>query len=241
MSDGGAAAIIEFGRLFTPLLKRAFLVALTTSLGLAVLTCIMLYVNWSVSVVSGTKNGWLAVASTLLVFLLGGLMLAIKRTLSYAVAEAFRGFDISAKLLNLIFTKMLQVEDEQTHAERGRVAARASENLPLRQAEERLKAATQSLLKAPEKSRGLSGKLSRKILSLLIEKIEAVTLQEFRQEDQKGDGINLTLVKERLGQEVNARALKLIHATSQKTTLLFGLALVLGSYLLSLGIAKLPL
>ena len=241
MSDGGAAAIIEFGRLFTPLVKRAFLVFLSTSIGLAVLTCTMLYVSWSVAGASGAKNGWLAVACTLVIFVIGGFMLAVKRALSSAVIEGLSKFDLGPKLLTALFTKMLQVEDDQVHGDRGIAAARTTEKLPLRQAEERLRAATQSFLNAPAEGGGLGGKLRRKMLASLIEKIEAVTLEEFRQEDQESDGVNLTLVKDKLGQEINAKALGLLHATSQKTTLLFGLALMLGSYLLSLSIAKLPL
>ena len=241
MSDGGAAAIIEFGRLFTPLVKRAFLVFLSTTIGLTALTCIMLYVNWSFAVASGAKNGWLAVACTLVIFVIGGFMLAVKRALSSALIEGLSKLDLGPKMLTALFKKMLKVEDDQVHADRGIAAARTTEDLPLRQAEERLRAATQSFLSAPAEGSGLGGKIRRKMLALLMEKIEAITLQEFRQEEQEGDGVNLTLVKDRLAQEVNAKVLGVLHATSQKTTLFFGLALVLGSYLLSLSIAKLPL
>ena len=92
-------------------------------------------------------------------------MLAVKWALSSAVFEGLSKPNLGPKLLTAFFTKMLQVEDDQVHGGRGIAATRRTENLPLRQAQERLKAATQSFLNAPAEGGGLGGKLRRKMLA----------------------------------------------------------------------------
>lgn len=115
-----------------------------------------------------------------------------------------------------------------------------AENLPLNDAEDRLKATVTNVLKAPSDGGGASGFVRRKLLTALVRKIELVTLAEFRSEDQSGSGVDLVLVRDRLGQEIDDRLLGLLRSASKKTTLLFAVGLVLASFAATWGIKQAP-
>jgi hypothetical protein len=238
MSDGGAQAIFEIGKLFAPLLKRAFGVFIRTTLGLAMLGTAMLFLSWYWAAQTAPLNGWLALGATLVLFAVGGCMLAVKRAVASAVCQAVDELDLGPKGLNLVFSRMLEVRGTAAQGDRGTDHARMAENLPLEEAEDRLKSAVTRVLKAPIEGGGPGGYLRRKVLGTLVRKIELVTLVEFRTAEQAASGVNLVLVRDRLGQEIDVRLLGLVRSASRKTTALFVMGLLAASCLSSWGIAQ---
>jgi hypothetical protein len=164
----------------------------------------------------------------------------MKRALASALCSAVDKLDLGPKGLDLLFSQMLDMDDQDEHGERGRDAARVAENIPLDEAEDLLKGTVKNVLKAPTDGGGASGFVRRKLLTTLVRKIELVTLAEFRSEDQSGSGVDLILVRDSLGQEIDDRLLGLVRAASKKTTLLFAVGLVLASFLVTWGINQAP-
>jgi hypothetical protein len=242
MSDGGAQALVAIGRALAPVIGPVIRIAVRsffrTTFGLVLLGLGVVVINWYWAAQVGPLHSWLALTATLLLFLIGGGMLSVKRALASALCSAVDKLDLGPKGLDLVFSQMLNMKDE--HGERGRDAARVAENLPLDQAEELLKGTVTNVLKAPDEGGGASGLVRRKLLETLVRKIEVVTLAEFRSEDQSGSGVNLILVRDRLGQEIDDRLLGLVRAASKKTTLLFAVVLVLASFLATWGINEAP-
>ena len=123
--------------------------------------------------------------------------------------------------------------------ERGTENARTAENLPLQEAEGKLRSAVTNVLKAPTEGGGPGGHLRRKVLGTLVRKIEMVTLAEFRTAEQTASGVNLVLVRDRLGQAIDVRLLPLVRSANRKTTALFVTGLLAASCPSSWGIAQL--
>ena len=98
-----------------------------------------------------------------------------------------------------------------------------------------------SFLNAPVDGGGLGGFLRRKMLATLVDKIETLTLAEFRTEDQAAGGVNLIVVRDRLGKGLEQRILGLLKSASQKTTLLLGFGMIAASCIAAFGIAQLQL
>ena len=239
MSDGGAQLIVEVGKLFAPLLKRAFGVFLRTTLGLVLVGTGMLFLSWSWAAETAPINGWLALGATLALFAVGGCMLAVKRTVASTLCHAVDKLDLGPKGLELIFSHMLEVQGTEAQGDRGTDHARMAENLPLGEAEDRLKSAVTRVLKTPTEGGGPGGYLRRKFLGTLVRKIELVTLAEFRTAEQAASGVNLALLRDRLGQQIDVRLLALVRSASRKTTTFFVTGLLAASCLSTWGIAQL--
>jgi hypothetical protein len=244
MSDGGAQALVLIGRALGPVIGPVIRIAVRsffrTTFGLVLLGVGVVAINWYWAAQVGPIHSWLALAATLLLFAVGGCMLSVKRALAAALCSAVDKLDLGPKGLDLLFSQMLDVDDQDEHGERGRDAVRVAENIPLDEAEDRLKGTVTNVLKAPADGGGASGFVRRKLLTTLVRKIELVTLAEFRSEDQSGSGVDLILVRDRLGQEIDDRLLGLLRAASKKTTLLFAVGLVLASFLVTWGINQAP-
>jgi hypothetical protein len=149
MSDGGTQLIVEVGKLFAPLLKRAFGVFQRTTLGLVLVGTGMLFLSWFWAAKTAPINGWLALGATLALFAVGGCMLAVKRTVASTLCHAVDKLDLGPKGLELVFSHMLEVRGTDMQGERGIDNAQLAENLPLQEAEGMLKSALTGVLKAP--------------------------------------------------------------------------------------------
>ena len=90
----------------------------TTAIGLGLVACAMLYLSWCFAANVGNLNGWLAIGTTALIFVIGGFMLVIKRAIATAVIEGVDNLDLGPKILHMLFTKMLDVEDTENAASR---------------------------------------------------------------------------------------------------------------------------
>jgi hypothetical protein len=230
MSDGGAAAIVEVGRalglgkVFNSAMKAFF----RTTFGMCVLGLVTIALVYGYAAKTSPKHAMIAASITLLLFIVGGLVLAVKRALTAAVCDAVDKLDLGPKALKMIFERIFEVQASETQGDRGITSAKVAENLPLIQAEAKLKNAVESLLKAPDEGGGVGGFMRRKTLVVALRKIELVTLDEFRTADQEADGVDLVMVEERLGEGIDALLLRLIQSTSRKTnTLLVSILLAL--------------
>lgn len=128
MSDGGAQALVLIGRALGPVIGPVIKIAVgtffRTTFGLALLGLGAVAINWYWAAQVGPINSWLALAATLLLFAIGGCMLAVKRALASVLCSAVDKLDLGPKGLDLLFSQMLDVEDEDAHGERGRDADR---------------------------------------------------------------------------------------------------------------------
>ena len=113
---------------------------------------------------------------------------------------------------------------------RGGAVVQTAERLPLAQAETLLKNTVDQILNAPEAGGGVGGWLRRRLEETLVRKVEALTLARFREDGVATGGVDLTLVRQALAEEVDLRLLKTVDAMLFKLTVLW----VLGACTLSL-------
>ena len=76
-------------------------------------------------------------------------------------------------------------------------------------------------------------------MGVVFGKIEALTLAEFRREDQGSDGVNLIAVRDRLAESIDELLLDTAASARTKLTLLLLAGLIAGSGLLAYGIGRL--
>ena len=227
MSDGAATFIIELGKRFAPLARLAVRVFFNTALGLTMICAAMAYAAWQSTVWMSPKQSALTIGTVILIFVIGGFILSVKRAFTSILIEAVDSLDLGPKLMDLIFSQMLEVESKDIHGSRGVSMVRVAENLPLKTAEGRLTHAVQRVLQAPTDQTVKVGYVKKRFLTLLLDKVHRVTLAEFRRVNQAGECIYLILVQERLGEEIEARILDLTRSAGNKTTLLFVSGLIL--------------
>ena len=85
----------------------------------------------------------------------------------------------------------------------------------------------------------VAGSIRSKLVGVVFGKIEALTLAEFRREDQGSDGVNLIAVRDRLAESIDELLLDTAASARTKLTLLLLAGLIAGSGLLAYGIGRL--
>jgi hypothetical protein len=232
MSDGGAGALVRIaqelgvGRLLNKALGAFF----RTGVGMAMMGAVVVIMTYTYGAKTSPTHALIAAAVSLILCLVGGFMVSIKRALTEALCDAVDDLDLGPKALALVFDRMLEVDHDDLHGDRGVGGARVAENLPLQQAEERLRKAVEGLVKAPTEGGGVGGFVRRKTVSSLVAKIETVTLDEFRAVDHEAGGVDLISVRDRLGEGLDAYLLRMIRSASRKTN-----TLLVGALLLACG------
>ncbi len=214
-----------------PLVGPALRAFLATTAGMIVLTLLVM----GASVVIAAPSGpWAMAAAGLLSLVVGvvaGSMLALKRTIATALTAGLERLGLGGRALRMIFDRLLAVREEDSMGERGAAGAKMLERVPLAEAEARLERAVENLLAERARQRGLRAWLARKLQAAALERVKSVTLARFRSADAEHGGVDLILVRDGLGDKVDAMLVDTMRAAATKVTAL-ALSLVL---LLSLG------
>lgn len=124
-----------------------------------------------------------------------GVALAAKRAVVTTIVFGLEKLELGSRLTQVVFDRLVAVDDEEVHGERGGQVTQKLERIPLAVAEARLRRAVDGLVRDPGEGRGVGAWLSRKIRRALLERIELITLQRLRAEDQTHGGVNVVVVK----------------------------------------------
>lgn len=177
---------------------------------------------------SAGRGGLAAVVALVLCLIIGGV-LAVKRAGLGAARRGLAQLGLGRRVLGLVFDGLLGVSDG-AHGERGGALARTVERLPLADAEARLSAVVARLL-----GEDGGGFFASRIRALLLGKVQALTLTRFRQEGKQHGGVDLAAVRADLSTRVDETLVAQIDGILLKVTA--GLVLLAGC--LSLGFAVL--
>lgn len=224
-----------------PLLGAAIKAFLRTTVGMVVLALVMLGVSFYLAAEGSVVRGVLAALLALVTCGVFGVTLATKRAAGVALARGLEKAKLGQRGLELVFRRMLGVDDEGTHGDRGGKVARTAENIPLATAEQKLTDAVSELIAAPQKGGGLRGRLQRRLLDSLLTRIQTVTLAELRSADQQGDGVDLIRVRDKLTGRVDELLLSQASGALRKVTVMLVAAAVVLSCAGALAIRQLPL
>jgi hypothetical protein len=236
MSSGGAEIIGFVMEAIAPSIGRAFSIFLKTTAGLVLLSAIFLYGSYWYASQTSSLHGWLSLGGTFVFCVIGSSTIAGKQTLTSIIIHTLEEYKLGSKTIPLLFHYILAVDDKDDQGTRGTQIAQLSENLPLKEAELLFTNAVNSLISTSTEKSGLSSWFKTKVSTFLLQKIEQITLAEFRTANQTAGGVNLILVRERLASEVDILLIKTIKSASLKSTLLILAAIALASCLLSYGL-----
>ncbi|MFN7132575.1 MAG: hypothetical protein ACK4N5_10880, partial [Myxococcales bacterium] len=189
------------------------------------------------SAVSGVLAAVLAVA------LAGaaGVFLAIKRAIGRALLHGLRQLRLGERTLEVVFSQLLGVEERLAMGARGGAIARTVENLPLAEAESRLKATLGALFEASAGKPGLRGRLLAAIQRSLLEKVEELTLARFREQHQREGGVDLVRVRDELSGRIDALVEDKVQGALNRVTAMVVLGTGAAALLGALAIRQLPL
>jgi hypothetical protein len=187
--------------------------AVNTLLGLAVTLAIIIGA-WSDPIVASILG---LVAFTAM--LISAAVLSFKRSITVACVHALRTTDIAPITINFIFQGLLP-DESQTHGDRGHLATKASERLPLRQCEDALKSRIQNLLSQPPEQTGLRAWVMRLIQAALLKTLAKLTLAHLRREDSSHGGVDLQKVRQALIHEAQVTLPEKLGAKIRLATLL---------------------
>ena len=142
----------------------------------------------------------------------------MKRAVTAALAAGLNKLGLGRRAMGMIFSRMLNVSEEEAMGERGAAVARKMERLPLADAEGRLRAAVEGLLGERAQQRGFRAWLARKIQAAALRRVEAITLVQFRKEEAAHGGVDLILVRDELGGKIDGLAGGAVEAAGRKVT-----------------------
>lgn len=231
MADLGPAfgALAE---LFGPLVKRALGAFFATAFGMVTLSILAGVGCYFIAADGSVLRGLVAVLIALLCFGVLGVALSIKRAVGGALIEGFARLGLGSKTMHVLFGRMLAIDANDLHGERGVDVARTAERLPLVQAETALRGAVDWLLRAGDGSQ--LGFFRRKIRAAAVEKVSLVTLARFREEAAVSGGVNLVKVRDELAATIDRMIATMLDRALMKVTLV----LVVAACVLSLGAAE---
>jgi len=192
----------------------AVMALLRTGLGMFVFSLLMAGVSYSVAASASAGRGFVAVAFTLVVCLVLGAVLAVKRAVLSALIYGLGKMELGRRTLELIFGRLLGVDETAPSGERGGVAARALERMPLAQAEARLSEAVRGLLKGD----GNASWLRRGLQTQLLQRVEKLTLARFRSEGAAHGGVDLPKMRALLADEMDQLLRDTLDAALMKIT-----------------------
>lgn len=222
MSDLGpfASSALEIG---TPIVGRAIRAFASTVLGSFVLAILVCVACWWIAGAHSREHGLVAVVCGVMIFAVAGTFVAVKRMIVAALTSAVLTVHLGERTMKLLFERILALDAEAAHGERGALVARAAERLPLAAAEARLSTATNVLLRDDPSA----GFVKRRIRAAAVERVSALTLAQFRQAGAKHGGVDLALVQAELAGRVDQLVIDALRGADLKvSTLVFGLATI---------------
>jgi hypothetical protein len=210
--------------LIAPLMGRSLRSLLATAAGMALFTLLLTIGAVLVAADGSVLQGVLGAVLALVLGTGVGVVLSGKRAVGAALAEGVRRLALGNKVLGLLFVHLLRVEASQALGERGVAVARATERLPLAQAQARLEGTMRDLLSAAPAGGGVKGWLARKVQEKALGEIEAITLARFREQGAQEGGVDLIKVRDELAAKIDGLLVERIERGLLMVTLLAVLA-----------------
>lgn len=231
MADLGPAfgALAE---LFGPLVSRALGAFFSTAIGMVTLSLMAGAGCYFIAADGSVLRGMVAVVIAIATFTVFGVALSIKRAIGGSLVQGFAKLGLGSKTTHVLFGRMLAIDENDLHGERGVEVARTAERLPLVQAEARLRAAVDWLLRAGDGSK--FGFFRCKIRAAAVDKVSLVTLARFREEAAASGGVNLVKVRDELAAKIDLMIANMLNRALLKVTLV----LVIAACVISLGAAE---
>lgn len=232
MPDLGPAlgAMID---LFGPLVGRALRAFAGTALGMFALSSLACVGAYLLAAEGSPLRGALSVLVSLVVFAVAGAVLAVKRAIGSALLEGFARLSLGAKTSRLLFERILDVDPAGAHGERGAAVVRYAERVPLADAEARLVAATDWLLRTDAHATGF---FRRRLRQAAVDRVAALTLARFRSDASAHGGVDMVAVRDEVTAQVDALVAKTISGALLKVTVAVVLAACAASVLGALAI-----
>jgi hypothetical protein len=154
---------------------------------------------------------------------------AVLKIVGKALGAGVRQSELGRHSMELVFDRLLEVDADDAHGERGRKPAEVAERLPLKQVEARLTAAVDRVLAERSEQRGVRAWLARKIRAASLRLVQQVTLQELRNEDAQHGGVDLVQARDKLATQIDGKLIKMLQKAARKVTRLAVAALLLVS------------
>jgi hypothetical protein len=140
-----------------------------------------------------------------------GVFIGSKRAIVLALAHGVVRVQLGRSVLGLCFDRLLKVTSEDPFGARGTQVALAVERLPLAQAERRLVAVIDDLMRSSPSGNPITGWFRRLLHKRMLRLIQHYTLAQFREEGTRQGGVDLLKVRadlERGIDEILIRRLK---------------------------------
>jgi hypothetical protein len=190
--------------LLEPLVKRALGAFFKSTFGMALL-CVFVAICFGVWVFDGSYLRAVAIG----LFALGAgavvtVLLSTKNAIASALLHGVSTLGVASKIATLLFDRMLSMDFDQAHGQRGTRAAQTVERLPLAAAEQRVRAAATFLLQPDPSATGIRAWLRRKVFGELMTRVEMVTLAKVRADDSAHGGVDLAKVRDELMTRMDA-------------------------------------
>ncbi len=219
--------------LLAPALGHALKAFVKTTFGMVVLSVLLAAASILIAADGSLLRGALAAVLALALGTGVGIVLSGKRAVGRASLHGLAALGVGARLVDLIFGRLLRLDEFRPMGERGAAAAQAVERLPLAQAEAALAKVVRSLIAERPEGSGLRAWLARAIQQRLLLKIEELTLARFREQGTREGGVDLVLVRNELAPRIDSMLREQIEGGLTRLTVLA----VLGVSLVSLGAA----
>lgn len=231
MADISTTAVSLFETI-GPVVGKAVRAFVVTAVGMLLLGATLAVACGVIVADDGVGFIALAVLVCLVDFAILGAMLSMKRAVGTSLAAAFAKLQLGSTIARVVFARVLDVEEVDPHGDRGVVVARQAERVPLAAAEQRLRAAIDSVLRVREGSQ--LGFFRRTLQKAAVDKVEQYTLAQFREAQATAGGVDLIKVRDEVAARIDGAVSDALEGALQKTTLLF----VVGACLLALGGAQ---
>lgn len=160
-------------------------------------------------------------------FALLGAMLGMKRAVGSSLAAAFSNLQLGSRIARVVFARVLEVEAVDPHGDRGVAVARTAERVPLAAAEQRLRAAIDTVLRVREGTP--VGFFRRRLQKAAVDKVEQYTLAQFREQQAVAGGIDLIKVRDDVATRIDGAVSDALEGALKKTTALFVVGACVGA------------
>ncbi|MCB9535634.1 MAG: hypothetical protein H6704_05150 [Myxococcales bacterium] len=169
---------------------------------------------------AGLTPGLAAGALSLLAWAAIASPVAVKRAVAAGLGAAAEVVKPGRGILTELFARILGVHDDALMGQRGGAVTRAAENLPLREAEARLRAAVEAMAQAPLEGAGARAGLRRRIRDAALARVERLTLAQLRAADAPASGVDLGAARDALIERVDAALIEGAADAARRFTLL---------------------
>jgi hypothetical protein len=215
--------------LFGPVLRVAFGALVRTVAGMIFLgVCVTTAVIYF-SAQGSWLRGLIAAVLCLVALAIVTAILSVKNAALRGLLHGIEKLNLGGKLFTMVFD---QLEDSSVD--------RAQQKVPLEQAEAKLRGAVQSVLGHRAQQKGMRGWLARKLLEAGISRVEAVTLNRFRSDQQQHGGVDLRLVRDELGVAIDSLIGRQVSAHLNRLNILIAGLYVVFAVVVGLLVAQLP-